>query len=220
MTVPNVRTDFVDWRKGRDRYAVWAIDVDLPSVRSASVLMRRLLGDVLLPGYGRQPHVTLAICGFPAVVNTHDDDFAPASFKSQIKALKSASVQPFSIEIGSPASFTSAPFFAVLDGERGVERLRQALGSSGPGERDFCYTPHVTFGLYGAAVPLAPVTRCLQSVALPDLRLTVRRIALMTYDAAVIDGPLQSICEFDLSRQSMRVLDPHAMATLQATTTV
>ena len=214
LSVPNFRKDFVDWRKGRGRYAVWAIDIDLSLVRAASESMRCLLADVLLPDYARQPHLTLSICGFPAAEKTHDDDYVPGAFIAQINALEEAGVEPFSISIGMPGTFTAAPYFSVGGDLGAITRLRHALGSNGPGEAGFRYLPHVTFGLYGNAIPLAPVMRRLRSAANPDIDLTVRQIALMTYDAAVIDGALQSICEFDLSLQSMRILDPSAMAAL------
>ena len=47
-----------------------------------------------------------------------------------------------------------------------------------------------------------------------SIRLTVNRLTLMTYEASVIAGPLTSVFEFDLDRQTLRAVDPEAMESL------
>ena len=66
LTLRNERRDFGDWHRGRPHYLLWAIDVDLPAVRSRITAAQRALDGLLLDGYRRQPHITLALCGFPA----------------------------------------------------------------------------------------------------------------------------------------------------------
>jgi len=214
-TEASIHKDFADWRKGRTRYAVWVIDLDLPVLAVASKRMRRHLEPYLLAQYERQPHITLGICGFPGADNGFDDDYTPELFKAQIGVLKGARLQAFSVRIGSPGTFASAAYFSVHDDEGGIARVRQALGSDGPGEKDFPYVPHVTFGLYGGQYR---VTDLLQRMrAGPDLMTTnvaVGRLVLMTYEAAVITGPLTAVCEFDLERQAARILDAGAMDAL------
>ncbi len=65
QTLPNVRRDFPEWHRGRPRYALWALDVDIPAVRHAVAAAETHLAGRLLAGYRRQPHVTLGLCGFP-----------------------------------------------------------------------------------------------------------------------------------------------------------
>lgn len=214
-TVDSIQKDFVDWRKGRRRYAVWAIDLDIPNLCTASTRMRQHLEDYLLPQYGRKPHITLCICGFPGSDNGREDDYTPTLFEAQITSLKSARLRPFQVAIGRPETFTTAAYFAVLDNEGGIVRTRQALGSDALGEKDFHYVPHVTFGLYCAQFSVAEVLQRMRSF--PDLtsaQIVVGRIVLMTYEASVISGPLTAVCEFDLKRQALRVLDENAMDVL------
>ena len=211
-TVASIQRDFVDWRKGRRRYAVWAVDLDIPNLCAASTRMRQHLEGYLLPHYGRKPHITVCICGFPGTDKGLDDDYTPALFKSHITSLESARLQPFSITVGKPATFTTAPYFAVRDQEGGIARARQALGSDGPGEKDSLYVPHVTFGLYREQFAVAEVLQRMRSC--PDLmnaRVVVGKLFLMTYEATVITGPLTAVCEFDFERQALRVLDENAM---------
>jgi len=215
FTVASMHKDFVDWRKGRSRYAIWAMDVDTPSLCTATTRIRQHLEDYLLPGYDRQPHITLSICGFPAHTCRFDDDYTPAIFRKQINCLELARIRPFTIEIGAPETFTSAAYFSVRDDEGGIARVRQALGNGGPGEQGFTYIPHLSFGHYRGQFSVAEVTQRLRSC--PDLpcdQLNIRRLVLMTYDASVISGTLTSLCEFDLERHALQVLNVKAMEVL------
>ena len=54
VTLASIQRDFVEWRKERSHYAVWAIDVDIPALRAASAALREHLADCLLPDYQRQ----------------------------------------------------------------------------------------------------------------------------------------------------------------------
>ena len=214
-TVATIQKDFVDWRRGRSRYAVWAIDLDLPSLGAACARMRRHLDDYLLPQYRRQPHITLRICGFPGPNRGFDDDYTPELFTAQIEFLERARIRPFSLGIGSPGSFPSAAYFSVRDDDGGIARVRQALADDGPGEKNFPYLPHVTFGLYRGRFPMAEVLRRMRSCPGPvTTQVTVGALVLMTYQAAVIGGPLTACAEFDLERQSLRILDADAMSVL------
>ena len=143
-TLPNVQKDFADWRAGRHRYAVWAIALDHDWLREASEEVRQHCADLLLPNYARQPHITLRICGFLAPERRRDDDFTHADFLSQVCALKSSLIQPFSIKVGAADTFTTAPYLSVLDIDGGIARARQALAmplGDGPGEKGLLTSP-------------------------------------------------------------------------------
>lgn len=217
-TLPNIQKDFTDWRAGRHRYAVWAIDLDHDWLREASEKMRRHCADLLLPDYARQPHITLRVCGFPCLERRLNDDYTHTDFAAQVSALTSARIEPFPISIGALGTFTTAPYFSVLDIDGGIARARQALAmpaGDGPGEKGFPYVPHVTFGLYGGRFPMPDVVRRLYShPEIETVQMTVKRLTLTTYEASVIAGPLASACAFDLEDQTVRIVDPEAMEAL------
>ena len=217
-TLHNVQKDFTDWRAGRHRYAVWAIDLDHDWLREASENMRQHCADLLLPDYARQPHVTLRICGFPGPNRRLGDDYTQADFCTQVSALKSTRLKPFSITIGALDTFTTAPYFSVLDIEGGIARTRRALAmpaGEGPGEKGFPYVPHVTFGLYGCRFPMPDAAHRLNSAPrIENVQVVVKRLTLMTYEASVIAGPLTSVCAFDLERRTLRTLDRESMEAL------
>lgn len=194
-TLRNERRDFPEWHLGRPRYALWALDVDLPEVRSAVSQAEAHLAGLLLDAYQRQPHVTLALCGFPTTTPCHPDDFGPAHFARQLDALRAAIDSHFTITVGALASFSSAPFLAVGDPDRGIARLRQALA----GEHDEAggpYTPHVTVGLYADSHPTTDVLCRLDAHAASPLTCSVSRLSLQCYAAAEIGGPLTTLGDF------------------------
>ena len=200
QTLRNVRRDFHEWHLGRPHYALWAIDVDLPPVRRLAEQAAALLDDVLLDDYRRQPHITLALCGFPTLQPEHPDDFGPAGLEQQLAALQRLAGPPFRMEIGGLASFTSAPFLSVRDVDGGIGRLRHAL--CGPRtEPGGAYTPHVTVGLYGGEWPTGPLLGRLDAGGGEIVHCTVTKLSLMCYAASDIGGPLAKLGEFDLAHR-------------------
>ena len=215
MTLASVQRDFVEWRKGRSHYAVWAIDVDTPALRSAIAAMRAHLADHLLPDYRRQAHITLHLCGLPAATANLDDDYPVATLQEQIAALQASAPPPFVVEIGNPDSFASAAYFSVDDCTGGILATRRALAGGRHLDETFPYTPHVTCGLYRLEFPLAKLIQLMAAcdTGLPA-RLQIDRLTLMAYEAANIGGPLTSLCEFDLATRQISLLDPALMETL------
>lgn len=196
QTLQNVRRDFPEWHLGRPRYALWALDVDVAPVRAAVAGAAAHLDDLLLDDYRRQPHITLALCGFPTGSPEYPDDFGPAALGTQVAALQALTPEPFLVEIGRLASFSSAPFLTVRDVEGGIHALRRAL-TGNPPEPGGPYTPHVTVGLYGGAWPTAHVQPRLDGFdAHPAIHSRIERLSLMSYAAPEIGGPLETLADF------------------------
>jgi len=219
-TIKNVRQDFPDWHRGRTHYALWAIDVDCQAVRQQVQAAEQHLSGLLLDGYCRQPHVTLGINGFLSEQPQCSDNYGAWDFEADVSALKSACIQPFEIEIGSLASFSSAPFLHVHDAGHRLHALHALLHSMACGGRTQ-YVPHVTVGLYSdtwktamidlrlSAFPQESVTNCL-----------ISRISLMCYHASEIGGELLTLADYDLGqgtlqwRQPLPVMPGNFLATL------
>ena len=198
-TLENVRRDFPQWRKGRARYLLWAIDVDREAVRGKVASAGLHLLDLLLDDYRRQPHVTLALCGFSSGAPQLPDDVSLAQIEAQVAALRQTGLQPFSIDIGFLSSFSSAPFLHVLDADDGIAALRTCLAPANCGDWPVDYTAHVTVGLYNGAWPSAQVSRRLANFHCgPAVRHSVQRISLMSYAADDISGPLTTLAEVHL----------------------
>ena len=215
VTLASVQRDFVEWRKARTHYAVWAIDVDTSALRTAIAAMRAHLAEYLLPDYRRQAHVTLNLCGFPAAAQNLNDDYPAVTLQTQIAALQTSAPNPFTLEIGTPDSFTSAAYFSVNDCSGGIQAIRHTLRGNRTPDETLLFTPHVTYGLYRGEFSLpALIQRMVTCDAGLPVRLQIDRLTLMAYEAAIIGGPLTSLCEFDLATRQTRVLDQSLMATL------
>ncbi len=201
-TLACIQRDFTEWRQGRTHYAVWALDADIAPIRAAMAHVCTHLGDCLLPGYERQAHITLHLCGFPAASAILPDDWPLAMRERQRNALRTANLSPFTLAIGLADSFSSAPYLSVHDPVGGIAQLRRALGEN---DRECAppYVPHVTCGLYGGEYAMATVHEKLHAAntALPPRQLPVNAVHLMVYEAAVIGGPLHILESFDLRTQ-------------------
>ena len=204
-TLRNQRRDFSEWHRGRAPYVFWALDLDFPEVGQRVAEATRHLDGLLLDGYRRQPHVTLELCGFPAAVPAADDEFPPSRLESQCRVLQRARVPAFGIEVGSLASFASAPYLAVRDDGGQIAALRACLASHGRYRLDGPFVPHVTVGLYADVWPLAEVrSRLAAFEPAAPVPCRVGRVSLMSYVPGEIGGPLTCIGDFDLVRHEMR----------------
>jgi len=205
VTLVNRRDDFACWHRGRKRYAVWVIEIDEAIIERRVRVVRQHLADVLLADYRRQSHVTIGVCGFPASVRHHEDDFLPVVLVKQLQALHAVHMQPFSIEITGPDSFEAAPFLHVVDCDQGIDRLRVCLGAASREYEGFSYTPHLTVGLYGGVCPRSLLFERLERFKiLEPLRQEVRCLHWASYDAIDIGGPLRVLATFDLQRKRVR----------------
>lgn len=204
MTLRNERRDFPEWRRGRQRYVLWALDVDTSSVRSRVVAARQALDGLLLDGYRRQPHVTLALCGFPAATcATAHDEFDHRLIAAQVTALRTQGLAAFEVDIGGLESFSSAPFLTVSGGRDAFTLIRRCLHNEGP-HPSGPYVPHVTVGLYSDAWPTKKVAdRFAQIPPLPSLHLRVTRLSLLSYAAAQVGGALFTLAEYELNTGRM-----------------
>ncbi len=207
-TIKNLRHDFDEWHQGRSHYALWAINVDFPSVRRKVLVAKQQLEEFLLEGYCRQPHITLGISGFLSDRLRYADDYVASSFEADVTALQNLKMQPFEIEIGALASFSSAPFLHVNDPTSSLHKLHLCLHSVAS-DANFQYVPHVTVGLYAEAVATEIVSNHLD--AFPEYLVSkhlINSISLMTYAAAEIGGKLVTIADYDLVRAEIQCHEP------------
>lgn len=205
LTTRNLRRDFPEWHRGRPRYMLWALDVDIAALRPRLHAAQQQLSGRLLEGYCRQPHITLSLCGFPSRSPRYADDFDRALLAAQIAALDRARVAPFDIEIGGLASFNSAPYLTVADAGGNIARLREQLAFGAIDERKESYTAHVTVGLYSDAWPTREIQTQLDAFASDaPLRLRISHLQLVSYVAATIGGRLTRMAAYDLSSGRLR----------------
>lgn len=193
FTLPSEARDFSEWHRGRPRFSVWAIAVDHVEVEQRLEHVRAALEPLLLPGYARQAHVTVHICGFVADEWRQPDDFTPHQLQRQVEAMQALRLEPFRLRIAGAFSFSSAACLAVHDDCGSLARLRDACRSSAPSFDATPFVPHVTAGLYAGAWPMAEIERRLQPLAsLPAIDLEVGVLDWMSYDSRHIGETLRT----------------------------
>jgi len=207
--------DYPDWHRGRSTYAVWAIDAEQPEVLAHMATCQQGLTPLLLPGYGRQPHITVAACGFPASTPDHDDDFCPAHLEAQIQALSRNRCGLLTVALGPARTFLAAPYLSLQTGEQDIHHLRQQLIAAHPEPgHNPDYRPHLTLGLYGQNHPLAEVDARLAALPAASVHLEITHLSLMSYQARAIGGPLTEIARFDLDNGELEETSPGALQRL------
>ncbi|TDR80635.1 2'-5' RNA ligase family protein [Paludibacterium purpuratum] len=195
-TLAHEHGDFTDWHRGRPWFWLWAIDADEADVAARMAAACRHLEGTLLPGYCREPHITLSLCGFPG----GDGDYAPVRLSTQLRALRRLAPTPFVLQIGALDSFLSAPFLQVHDAGRQLAAVRGCLVGYPLDHPPEDYVPHITVGLYGGRWPTGSLAeRLLEFPAGGRLNLPVERLSLMRYASADIGGQLETMADYRLA---------------------
>ena len=152
-----------DWRRGRRRYAVWALRVDDAAVIARMAEIAGRLGDAIVPVAPAQAHVTAWVCGFPAVAPVFDDDIAEEVLAAQRVA--AVGLPRPRLLVGAPNAFATCAFLEVHDPHGDLAALRAALAVPGAREVRFAaYLPHVTVGRFRDSRPAAPIARALAAL--------------------------------------------------------
>jgi 2'-5' RNA ligase superfamily len=148
------------WRRGRERYALWALRVADPVVIARMAAVADRLAGAIVPVHPDRAHVTTWVCGFPSAAPAADDDVADAIIAAQRRAV--ASLPCPRVVVGAPNAFATCAFLEVHDPHGDLAALRAALAVPGAKEVRFApYLPHVTIGRFGDTRPAAPLARAL-----------------------------------------------------------
>lgn len=188
------------WHRGRRRYAVWLIEADTPAVRALCARARERLAPWLGPAPRRQPHITLAACGFPVRVGSKGDAFDTVQRRAQRETLQAVAPATFALRVGGIGSFNSCAFLCVDDGAGDLQVLHRLLVATVPAARGQCFTPHVTLGCYREVVPLRTIAAVAESF-LESAALPVTALTLAHYDPCVADSPLRPVLRVPLPQK-------------------
>jgi len=202
LTVAIEDRDYPEWRRDRERYAVWLIDADFAPIRQHVQAAREHLRN-LLSLHQRPAHITLFVCGFWVDQARLDDDFDPTMLAAQLRVLSAATMTPFTLTLGGLDSFDSAAFLRIGGADEKLELLRAALGQGSKEIRQTPYTPHLTVGLYRERFDKRDVAQ--QLAAFPEsgpIELQVDRIHFAIYRARELGGAFEIVETVSLSGRS------------------
>lgn len=197
--IPCLRREFPEWHQGRDRFCFWGLLLDQQALAARVHGLRRQLAEFLVLPYPRQPHLTLAACGFlsgpddsqsPALPQV-DDNYLPALREWHITQLRALAAKPFTLRIGSLNSFTSAMYLEVDDPSGTLARIRACLPGYFEVVREVPYVPHITLGVYRQAWSTAQVAAAMRALDGMDMAVVVEGIQLLSYCARDIGSTLR-----------------------------
>jgi 2'-5' RNA ligase len=212
--------DWSAWHLGRGRYAVWVVTMQAlappvrDAVQAACAQARRWLGAALVPHCQRQLHVTLATAGFLDGGAQLPQAYGAAQLSRDLLALQHLPAAPLQLEFGGWGSFEMAPYLQVRDGRPEgctLHGLHGVLAQTGPGlaltEAMRPYVPHVTLGAWSAAWPRDQVLQWMSGLPMQEhWQAAVGEIALVSYAADVLHGPLTCHARYDLLRRRLHWL--------------
>ncbi|MEG2434262.1 MAG: 2'-5' RNA ligase family protein [Acinetobacter sp.] len=198
IVVPTEARDYPEWHLGRERYALWYIEVDDPVLIRHLTQLREQFSDLLYQPNQRQFHITLFVAGFWAEQVTYSDDFSRIQRTLQIELLKNLKLEPFQLQIGALNSFESALFLKVDDAAGVLDKIRKTLMHISKEVAALSYCPHITLGLYRKAVSSDPVLARMAEIKDINYSLNVSKLTFGFYQAHVLQGPLFSHTQIEL----------------------
>lgn len=203
-TIRNEDRDFWQWHKGRERYLVWMIRIDDRNWCALLKQAQAWMVGFLLPGYRRNPHVTILPAGFA---------HAGCIDTGRLQQMLSGQGR-FPIMLDGMTSFTGSPCFHVLDPQRALFGLRQLLrtvmADSEARVPDHAYHPHMTIGLYRDRFTTADVAARIRHFSHPPVQpVSVNRLALGMIDARSVTGPIDIVAKFRFTDEVLEVDSHH-----------
>ncbi|MCJ8160767.1 2'-5' RNA ligase family protein [Acinetobacter zhairhuonensis] len=201
--VPTIRRDYPEWHHGRERYALWYIEIQNPDLISYLNQVQDYFSEYLLLPNTRQFHITLFICGFLTTDQAKDqanfdDDFTQAQFQQQFQRLKSQLSQKIKLKIGGLNSFSSALYLKVIDTDSALAHIRAQCAQFSDEVAALSYCPHITVGLYNAAFPSQSILDKMVAFPARQFEIEISQIKFGYYKAQELQGPLHAIQSISL----------------------
>ena len=190
-TLPATQRNYLEWHKGRDRYFLWAIDINDKSLDIKLNRIKQTLAPYLISPYTRQFHITLYVCGFMLEKMNRNDDFDVQLMAQQMSAIKKLELAEFEISLSEVNSFLSAPFVEVVDKTESLARVRNSLVAHRSEIRTTDYVPHITLGIYNNGYSCKEVSSVIEDCeSLENIKFTINKLSLMSYSSEDIGSTL------------------------------
>ncbi len=178
------------WHRGRPWFAVWALVPREPVVATYLACLQAGLAPWLAPQYRRQAHITLAVAGFPVRCAQQADELSWAQLRQHMQQLKRLSHEPVLCQTRHLSSFAHAPFVTVEVPQVVGQWRTQLNAQHSEAAHKFCFTPHLTLGVYRYRVSLAALEQRLASLE-PCASVSFKAdLALLGYRPGQFFGPL------------------------------
>lgn len=196
LTIPCLDRDFTAWRRGRTRALAWVVELDHPDLRELVDAGRHRLIDHLHPRYERLPHATLSFCGLLPAAVRQPDDFTKDDLAAHLEVLRGLTNGPIRLRSTGWGTFPMVPHLALECDW--LHAAHDALTGAAPSGHEMDFLPHVTLGHYRGAWPLTLPLTLLAGLPFEGTWQS-DSLSLVSYRAADIAGPLETIGRLDLT---------------------
>lgn len=186
-TIKNDDRDFVEWHKGREYYALWAVQIAEPAWIKNVEKTKQYLNNYFLADNMRKPHITICTSGFVERTRAYED-----KLEEQIKLIKNSDLRLFTISLGALNSFAMCPYFRVEDPINNFSRIREILLGTVLEERTKKYIPHITVGLYNDSYSTMELAEKIESFdKIQTSSIEVKNLSYFIYKTNSIFSPLE-----------------------------
>lgn len=182
--------DFPEWHGGRRHALVWALELDTTDLHECVDAARSRLSGLLLPRYGRQPHVTVAFAGLVAEPGLAGYD--KTRLETDLSRLQPLLDGPVDLRATGWGSFPMVPYLAVESGW-----LAGAHAALDDGGHQMSYLPHVSMGHWAGEWPREMVLARI-AAPIPAHTWRVSDVSLLRYETHDIAGALETVGRLNL----------------------
>lgn len=203
-TAPFDRPPPIEWHQGRDRYGVWALELDSDALASGLDVLRTQFTDVLLPNARAIEHITLFAEGFLVAQPSQPDELSLAELDKTLHRIRQLNTRPVKLHFNRLASFTSA---MIVPAEGELDRtlaFRRAIADGREEGRTLPYVPHCTVGVYQHAQATNELLAQLRGIKWTAQTVEATALSFLTYDPKLLQGPLRRVVSLDLENGTER----------------
>ena len=186
-----------NWRKGRERYAVWMLPLNHPLIEKRIQFVNQTLSPHIKIHPVTKPHITLFALGFPSTEIIYNDDFDTAIIKQQVDFLSELQLKPISLKISSATSLLTGPALELEDLSNQIPKIRQVLNRTKNEIRFSSFSPHITTGHYLEAKAPKDFAFAFETLrSLKPITITTDKIELISFSSRPYSDEI-AICPED-----------------------
>ena len=178
--------DYVEWHGGIEQYGFWCMKIsDAGWLQNISEL-QGLLQPILLAGYSRFAHITVATVG---LMSPHKWSVV----ERQMKAMQAIKVGAVHLGWRGFASYHHSPIIRVYCQTSSLTTIRACLHQVCVGDDNPPYDPHITLGYYAQQLDISAVYQSVKPKEPMDAiqQVPVTELLFCTYNTTSIKGPIK-----------------------------
>lgn len=195
--IPLLEQDYPQWHKNRSYFCLWYIEIICHDILNYIQIKQSEFQHFLAPYYHRQAHITLFVNGFWVEQKMYIDDFNQQNLNTQIQALQTLDLEPFTLTLEHLHSFDNC--LAIKIQHHPIfNHIRQVFNQTHQEISPSDYIPHITLGFYRESFLKQQILDKIQNTVYQKLSFQVDKLTFGYYHAQALQGQLSPIFQFHL----------------------